>query len=810
MNTLWQDIRYGVRVLAKSPGFTLVAVVALALGIGANTAIFSVINAVLLRPLPYPEAERVVTLWRSDVRKPDDKQPNAAPDFADWREGNKVFDAMSAYHYQSFTLTGADKPERVGGARVTADFTSVLGVNPASGRAFLPQEDQPGGGRVALISDRLRQRRFKSDPQVLGETLLLNGEPHTIIGVMPPDFGFPSSSVEVWTPAALSYARQSDSVRGYLSVVARLKPGVSQAQAQGEMDAVARRLAEAHPNTNRHSGVRLVSLHEQTTGKIRPSLFVLCGAVGMVLLIACANVANLFLARAAARRREIAVRTALGASRLRLMRQLLTESVLLALAGGVAGLLLAVWGVELLTSAVGTGVPRLKEVGIDRQAFGFTLLVSVLTGLVFGFVPALRGSRADFTSSLKEGSRSQTTGLHQGRFRSSLVVAQIALALMLLVGAGLFLKSFQRLRQLDAGFDPANVLTLQLSLPEAKYPEGHRQIAFFDAVLARISALPGVDAAGVVTNLPLGNSKENSSFDFAAGAADDGDADRSANVSTISPHYFRALDISLMQGRAFADADRRNSPGVVIVNEAFARRYFKGEDPLGKRLVLGGSQEKELYGEPITREVVGVVEDARFELETEAAPEMYVPYTQRPMDEMTIVIRAAADLANFAPAVRGAVLGVDADQPIHNVKLMEQWLAESVASRGLVMKLTSLFAFLALVLAGVGIYGVMAYTVAQRTHEIGIRMALGARGADVLRLVVGQGMVLALLGVALGLAGALAAARVMASLLYGVSATDPVTFASVALLLSAVAALACYIPARRATKIDPMIALRYE
>ncbi|MEJ7576810.1 MAG: ABC transporter permease [Pyrinomonadaceae bacterium] len=811
MKTLLQDVRYGLRMLWKNPGFMLVAVIALALGIGANTAIFSVVNAVLLRPLSYPNADQIVTVWNTDLREGGEKGSVAAQDFGDWQKQNNVFAQMSAYHYESFTLTGADQPERVSGARVTSGFTQVVGINPAAGRAFLPEEDEAEvRGRVAIISDRLWQRRFASDPQALGKTITLNSEPFTVIGIMPPDFKFPSSGVDVWTPANLNYVRQANTVNSFLSVVARLKPGVSLQQAQIEMETIARRLAEAHPDTNKHAGVRLVALHEQTVGKVRLSLLVLCGAVGMVLLIACANVANLFLARAAARRREIAVRTALGASRLRLIRQLLTESALLALAGGTMGLLLAVWGVDLLASAISANLPRAKEIGVDRQAFAFTLFVSLLTGFIFGLVPALQASKTELSVSLKEGSQSQTTSISQGRFRSSLVVAQVALALMLLIGAGLFLKSFQHLRQLDAGFEPRQVLTMQLSLPEAKYSEGRQQIQFFDQALARINALPGVRAVGVVTNLPLGHSKESSSFEVEGRAPASPDEKRQANASTISPDYFRAMDISVTNGRAFTERDRRETPGVVIINRALARRFFSDEDPIGKHLIVVGRQEREFYGKPIPREIVGITEDVRFELEREADPEMYMPYAQRPIEKMTLVVRTDGAPTGITTAVRGAVLEVDKDQPVYNIRTMEQWLTESVASHRLVMTLTSLFAGLALLLAGVGIYGVMAYTVAGRTHEIGIRVALGAQRRDVLRLIIGQGLRLAVLGVGLGLLGAFAATRVMASLLYGVSATDPLIFFGVAVLLAGVALLACYIPARRATKVDPMIALRYE
>ncbi len=810
MTTLWQDLRYGMRMLWKHRGFTAIAVLVLALGVGANTAIFSVVNAVLLRPLPYPEAERIVTLWSTETRQGEERGSVAAPDFADWQKQSRVFDSVAAYHYSSLTVTGAGEPERVVAARVTAGFTQVLGVAPAIGRAFLAGEDQPGGdNRVVVVSHGLWQRRFASDPQSLNRTITLNGEPFTIVGIMPPDFKFPGSGTDVWLPAALNYVRQPGSVNSFLSVVARLKPGVSLTEAQTEMRLIAERLGQEH-RENRFRGVVVVPLYDVIVGEIRPSLFALCGAACLVLLIACANIANLLLARATSRQKEIAVRTALGASRLRLIGQLLTESTLLAALGGAGGLLLAVWCADLLASVVPRSLPRAQEAAIDGWALLFALLVSLLTGLLFGLVPAIQASKTNLNSTLKEGGRSHGMGPRHQRLRSLLVVTQIALSLMLLVSAGLFIKSFQRLRSVNAGFDPEEVATLQISLPRTSYAESRKQALFFQQTLDRIATLPGVEAAGAITNLPLGTSQTSSSFEIEGRPRAAPDESRNANRAIISPDYFRAMGIPLLKGRAPNERDTAEAPGVVVINQAMARRYFGGDDPLGEHLTIGGPEEKALYGEPIPREIVGIVGDVRFELEAEAEPEVYVPYLQSPIATMALAVRSNVNPTNLRSMIRQAIQEVDGTQTIYNFKTMEQRLSESVAPRRLVMLLTNLFAVLALILAAVGIYGVIAYTVAQRTHELGIRIALGAQTRDVLRLVIHQGMALSAFGLAIGLAGAFLLTRFLSSLLYGVSAIDPLVFALVTLLLASVALVACYIPARRATKVDPMIALRYE
>ena len=810
MNALWQDIRFAVRMLLKHPGVTLVAVVTLALGIGANTAIFSVINVVLLKPLPYPEAERIITLASTDTRRGQERGSVAAPEFAEWQKQHRVFEHVAAYHYASLTMAGAGEPERVVGSRVTADFMKALGVAPATGRDFLPDEDQPGGNsRVALISHGLWQRRFAADPQLLNQTITLNGETFTVVGIMPPGFGFPSSSTDVWLPANLSYVRQPGHVNGFLSVVARLKPNVSLVEAQTEMRDIAKRLGQEY-DENKFRGVSVVPLYDVIVGEVRPSLIALFGAVCLVLLIACANIANLLLTRATARRKEIAIRTALGASRFRLICQMLTESILLALLGGGGGLLLAVWCTDLLTGVVSSTLPRAKEVAIDGQTLLFTLLVALLTGLLFGLAPAIQASKTNLNSTLKEGGRSQSSSLHRGRLSSLLVVTQIALSLVLLVSAGLFIKSFRQLRNVNPGFDPAGVATMHISLPRTGYAESRQKAVFFQQVLDRVATLPGVQSAGVVTNLPLGNSLTSSSFEIEGRPPPAPDESRTANKSIISHDYFRAMGIPLLKGRALSERDATDAPGVVVINQAMARRFFSDEDPLGKRLTSGGPEEKALYGEAVTREIVGIVGDVRFELEETAKPEMYIPYTQAPIATMALVARSGADPASLREPLRRAIQEVDRTQTGYSFKTMGQLLSESVAARQLVMMLTNIFAALALILAAVGIYGVIAYSVAQRTHELGIRIALGAQTADVLRLVVGQGMTLAILGVAVGLASAFVVTRFLSSLLYGVSATDAPVFIGTAALLGAVALLASYIPARRATKVDPLVALRHE
>jgi putative ABC transport system permease protein len=802
MRSLLQDLRYGLRRLSRSPGFTLVAVGALALGIGANTAIFSVVNAVLLRPLPYPEPEQLVQVYESRPRQNMTRVDVSPNEFLAWADEGGSFRQLAAVDFASFNLTGRGEPERVSGALVTASYFPLFGVRPAHGRAFLPEEDQPGRDNVVVLGHELWQQSFGADPAVVGRAVNLDGTACTVVGVMPQGFRLPQNA-KLARPVAFTAQDRTRAGSHFLTVYGRLKPGVTGELAAAELAAVAGRLEQTFAQTNVGHQVMLAPLHEELVGDVRPALLLLLGAVGLVLLIACANLANLLLARAAARRKEVAVRAALGASRWRIVRQLLAESVLLSGAGGAAGLLLAVWGVDLLVGLDPAGVQRVGAVSLDAGVFAFTAALSLLTGLLFGLAPALQASKTDFVETLKEGGRSSGGGPARSRLRSALVVAEVALTVVLLVSAGLLTKSFRRLLDVDPGLDPRGVLTLDLSLPDTKYAESHQVAAFYRQLLESVAALPGVEAAGAVSVLPLAGS-DNSNFVQIEGRPPlpAGQALR-AGRRNVSADYFKALRIPLKGGRGFADADSAEAPRVAVINEAMARAFFAGEDPLGKRLRTGDNNPW------VT--VVGVVGDVRHRgLDVDVRPEMFFHAAQTPSREMTLVVRAAGDPLALVGAARERVLAVDRDQPVGNVKTMETWLAESLASRRFAVLLLGLFALVAAALAAVGLYGVVSYTVAQRTHELGLRLALGARPRDVLRLVIRQGMSMTLVGAVVGLVAALAFARLMSGLLFGVAAHDPATFVGVPVLLLAVALLACYVPARRATKVDPMVALRHE
>ena len=808
MRTLWHDVRYGARMLVRSPGFTAVAVLALALGIGANTAIFSVVKAVLLNPLPYPDSDRLVWIRETNPASGILDEPASAPNFNDWRTQSQSFEALAAFSGAAMTLTGEGEPERLTGVATSANFFQVLGVAPALGRGFSPEEEAAGKNRVVVISHGLWQRHFGARPEAIGRTLTLNGNPHTVVGVAPPDFKNPvrgQRAPELWVPIAFNFEptqRRSD----YLSVVGRLKPGTTIEQARADLGAVAARLAQEYPATNTGWGVKVVPLHERVVGDVRPALWVLMGVVGFLLLIACANVANLLLARSAARRQEIAVRSALGARRGRLVRQFLTESLMLSVVGGGLGLLLAAWGVELLVALSPGNIPRLDEVGLDSRVLLFTSAVSVATGVLFGLLPALQASKTDLSESLKEGGgRGSTAGRGAGRLRNSLVVSEIAITVVLLAGAGLMIRSFLSIQSVDPGFRPERILTFNFGLPSAKYREDPQLTAFFEQFVARAAQLHGVERAALASALPLAGGADVLAFSIEGRPAPPPEVVQDAEFTSITPDYFDVMGIPLVRGRKFTERDREGAPEVVIVNETMARRYWPNEDPLGKRINLGNPEQSPW------RTVVGVIGDVRRGgLDKEPYPQMHAPLAQAPYNTVAFVARTSGDPLALVPAVRRELAEQDRDLPLSSVRTMEQVLADSVARRRFQMLLIASFASIGLLLAGVGIYGVISYSVAQRRHEIGVRMALGARAPDILRLVVGQGLGLALAGVGVGLLAAFALTRVLASMLYGVSTTDPVTFVGVALLLAGVALLASYIPARRATKVDPMVALRYE
>jgi putative ABC transport system permease protein len=792
-------------MLLKRPVFTLVIVLTLALGVGATSAIFSVVNAVLLRPLSYPKAEQIVYLTGVNASKGISDSNISFPDYVDWTQQNQAFAEMAAYVTSGVILTGADEPERVPAASVTASFFSVLGVRPVLGRSFLPEETQPNSERVAVLSYGLWKRRYGSDAKIIGQKIEVSGRSVTVVGVMPAGYEYPEQT-QIWTALRLNAGDERRDNRVY-EAIGRLKPDASLGQAQTQISAINARLAQSYEETNKGWDSHLTRLQELLVGNIRPSLLILLGAVALVLLIACANIANLLLARAAARQKEMAVRTALGASRARVLRQLLTESLLLSLSGGTLGLLLSVWLVNLLVALSPADTPRFNEINLDYRVLSFTILISCLTGILFGLAPALRASRIDLNETLKEGGRGGGEGHRRNRLRNILVVSEIALSLMLLIGAGLLIKSFQNLREVKPGFTPGHVLTMLVPLPYAKYQKNQQRADFYHQLVERVEALPGVESAGMVLDIPLNGG----GYSVGRGFIREGrpmTTDEAANAKYLvaTPDYFRTMQIPLLAGRNFDDRDTENSPMVVIVNETMARRYFGSkEDAIGKRITIWRDEK-------FPREIVGVVGDTKGStLDEDAEPQMYVAFPQdATWGLMALVVRTTGEPTLMTSAVRREVWAIDKDQPIYNVKTMDDVVMNSVGSRRVSMLLLSAFAALALVLAALGIYGVMAYSVSQRTHELGIRLALGAQGRDVLRLVVRQGMMLTLCGVVIGLVIAFALARLMTSLLFGVTAHDPLTFAGVALLLAIVAFVACLIPARRATKVDPMVALRYE
>jgi putative ABC transport system permease protein len=802
MRALLGDIRYGLRILLKSPGVTAAAVLALALGIGANTAIFSVVNTVLLRPLPFHDPDRLVCLRIDHQQRNIQGAFTSYSSVAEWRQQSRSFQFLSAFTPSSVNLTTRDEPERVALWRVNASFFPMFGVRMTLGRVFTQEEDQPGAGHVVILSHSLWQRRFGSDKNLVGNTLIIDGEPFAVVGILPPTFRLEAGTVDLYAPIALSSARsgrQEFSCGAY----GRLKPSASIAQAQAELQTINRRIDDQNPRSIRGWSVHVWGLREFMVRDVRLSLIILLAAVALVLLIACANVANLLLARAGARQREIAIRAALGAARGRVIRQLLTESLLLALLGGALGVLLAYWGVDLLSLLRAERFPLLAQTRLDATVLGFTTLVCVLTGLLFGLAPALAVSRTDVHETLKEGGRAATETRGRGLLRSALVVFEVALALLLTIGASLMIRSFLKLQQVNPGFNPEGVLTASINLAAPKYPKPPQQIAFYQRLIERVEAMPGVKAAGMVSLLPLGGSNQGLGL-LIEGRPVSGPSDVPIlYFRIVNTRYFQAMQIPLRKGRLFTDQDAQGAPRVLIVNQTLARRYWPNQDPLGKRIGNGAPDG--------WMAVVGVVGDVRhMSLAQEPDVEIYFPFPQNPRTGMTLAVRTSSDPLRFAPALRRAVLEVDKDQPVSRLASLEQVLADSIATKRFSVVLLGIFAAVALLLAAVGIYGLISFTVVRRTHEIGVRMALGAQRDQVLRMVVGQGTLLALIGVGIGVIAAVILTRFISSLLYGVKAIDPLIFAAVSLLLTAVAALASFLPARRAARVDPMIALRYE
>ena len=812
------DLRFAFRQLTKSPGFTAVAILTVALGIGACTAVFSLVNALLIRPLPYHAPQELVLLWQKFSAQGLDQIPVSAPEYLDYEKQTTSFEHIAAFDYTDLNLTGGDMPERIQGAVVAPSLFPLLGVGPIRGRVFSSDEFGEGRDNVVILSARLWQRRFNSDPNLVGKEISLNGRNFTVVGIMPETFQFPlplfgiqggtfAQRVDIWKPIAFTKDElESRGSRSY-GVIARVKRGVTLGQAQAEINKIHANWLKQFPgnyNPDVRFGGTLYPLHEQVVGGMRTALLILLAAVGVVLLIACANLTTMLLARAAAREREFAIRVALGATRLRVLRQILSESVLLAVIGGLAGALLAVWGLDLLR-AIGTQtVSRIAEANLDLRVLLVTFLVSIGTGILFGLVPALGSGKPELTEALKEGGRGATSGVRRNRLRNALVVAEVALALVLLVSAGLLIKSFVRLQNVDPGFNPKNVLTMELALPQMKYPRGKPVIDFYAEVERRVSGIAGVQHASLTSILPLSGSNSDNSFHIEGRPENQTGVYPDEEVRVITPDYFRVLETLLLKGRYFTEADSAEAPGIIIINQAMAKKYWSGEDALGKRINFGDAEPQKIKWFTI----VGIVGDLRHRgLDEDPRPEFYVPHPQRPFRGMILALRSAQDPRALVSAIRRELQAFDPEQPLANIKTLEQITAESISPRQLSVVLIGVFAAVALVLASVGIYGVMSFLVVQRTHEIGVRMALGAQRSDVLRLVMGHALRLVLVGAAIGLAVALVSSRALQAMLYRVGAFDVPTFAGVTLALAAVALVASYIPAARATRSDPMITL---
>jgi putative ABC transport system permease protein len=807
LEALWLDVRYGVRMSLANPGFTLIAVITLALGIAANTTIFSLADALILRPFDFPRQEQLVMVWEHNLQTGIDHSPVAPGNFIDWRQQSQSFERLVTFTPQLFDLTEADQPERLEGYQVSAEFFDVLGVKSVLGRTFLPGEDEPGRNQVVVIKDSLWRRRFGADPNIVSRLLTLDGKKLTVIGVIPAGFNFPSSAGEIWAPLALDDKAKSDRTAHYLQVVGLLRPGGSVAQAGAELDIILQRSQQESPETGAGYAAQVVAMNEDFARFSKIYVSVLMGVVAFVLLIGCANVANMLISRALVRRKEIAVRLALGASRWRLVRQMLTESLLLAFAGGAVGVGLSWLAVALLRRSIPEDfakfIPGFEHFAINRATLLFTLAVSMLSSLIFGLLPAWQATRPNLSRTLRQdggGGRSSISGYW---LRPTLVVVEIALSLVLLVGAGLMIRSFVTMMQEDLGFDPHKVLSFQISLPEGKYPEERRR-NFYHELLKQVESLPGVVAAGATSSLPMNDGGNKITFEIAGRAPFAKDEVPMADVCAVTPGYFKAVGLRVQRGRDFTAQDNDRAQRVALVNETFVRRFFPNEEVIGHRITRSDAGTRPL-------EIIGVVGDIKNNgLDAAPDPSFYVPYAQDSHSDMGIFVRTIADPASVAAAVRNQVVNLDPTRPIFNLKTIERMIHERTSPKRIMTVVMSVLAMVALLLAGVGLYAVIAYAVSQRTYEIGIRLALGAQPRNILRLIVMQGGGLTLIGLALGLAGALALTRVISPLLYGITAVDPLTFILISLLLLCVTLLACWVPARRATRVDPMLALRCE
>ncbi|MGH9970968.1 MAG: ABC transporter permease [Pyrinomonadaceae bacterium] len=806
MNSLLRDLKFSARSLLKRPTLSFIAILTLAIGIGANSAIFSVVNSLLLKPLPFPELDRLVAVWEKQPSRGVERNEASMANYLDWRAQNQTFESLGLYRWWSCNLTGLETPERVQGFLVTGNFLDVLGTKPSIGRGFRSDEDQPGKDPVAILTYGLWQRRFGGDPGIVNKTITLNGVTRTVIAVMPEGFNYPAGA-EVLAPLTLTpeLARSRQSHSYY--VVGRLKPGVTLASAQADLDIIASRLEKEYAESNTGWGVIAYPIVENTVRLYKTAILALMAAVGFVLLIVCANVANLMLARAAGRQKEMALRAALGASRWRLVRQLLTESIILSLIGGTFGILIAYWGVDLLRTLnpgeAAKFAPGWDRLGVSLPVLGFNLGLSLFSGFLFGLAPAWQISKTDLNGALKEGGRQTSSGPH--RLRGLLVISEVALSLMLLVSAGLLMRSFVSLLKTNPGFNPDNLMTMHLVLPVAKYPENPQRASFFSELVTRVEAVPGVQSAALVNYLPLGGSNSSDAFLIEGAPEPPPGQDFIGRYRVCTPRYFETMGIPIVKGRGFTDQDRADAPLVIIVNETLAKRFWSDTTALGKRMRFTGPPDKAPW-----MEVVGVAQDVKHDLNIPVTPDFYLPHAQDPWQSMVLVAKTKVDPISLAGPLRQQVWSLDKDQPVYDVRTMDQVRAFSVSLYSFSSVSIGIFAGVALILAAIGIYGVMSYAVTQRTQEIGIRMALGARAADVLKLVVTNGMSLALIGVVLGLAGAFALTRLLATLLVGVTPTDSLTFSIVTAGLLLVALLACYLPARRATKVDPLVALRYE